>query len=243
MMNLIIDVGNTYVKTAVFESNKVLAEYKFNKEFFLIKIEKIFDLHPNITHSIISSVVKISKNSVKALSVFCQVHFLDNKSKVPFKNLYTTPETLGVDRIALITAAFYDYNHKNVLIIDAGTCITYDFIDKVGTYYGGAISPGIKMRFKALNTFTANLPLIELSNEINQIGNSTKTAITSGVVNGTINEIEGTIDQYSQKYEGLTIILTGGDSDFLSKRLKSSIFANSIFLLKGLNYILELNKC
>ncbi len=242
-MNLIIDVGNTFIKTAVFEGDKILMKYKFKQDLFLNKVEEIFDSYPYITDAIISSVSNLPENNLKALSVFCKVHQLSNKSKVPFKNLYTTPETLGVDRIALITAAYYKYRHKNVLVIDAGTCITYDFLDSQGVYYGGAISPGINMRFKALNTFTTNLPLIESIDSDKLIGNSTKNAIVSGVVNGVIHEVEGKINIYSQKFEGLTIILTGGDGDFLSKRLKSSIFANSIFLLIGLNYILELNKC
>ena len=242
-MNLIIDVGNTLVKTAVFKGDKILNEYKFEQNLFLNKVEEIFNSYPDITHSIISSVGKLPENSLKALSVFCKVHQLSNKSKIPFKNLYATPETLGVDRIALITAAYYEYQQENTLIIDAGTCITYDFLDNQGAYHGGAISPGINMRFKALNTFTANLPLIKSISTDNLIGNSTTNSIVSGVVNGAINEIEGIINKYSQKFEGLTIILTGGDGDFLSKRLKSSIFANSIFLLIGLNHILELNKC
>ena len=242
-MNLIVDVGNTFVKTAVFEGTKILAEYKFEHKLFIIKIEEIFNFYPNISYAIVASVAKLPENNIKALSVFCKVHQLSSKSKVPFKNLYATPETLGVDRIALITAAYYEYKNKNVLVIDAGTCITYDFLDDDGTYQGGAISPGINMRFKALNTFTANLPLINSNDLINFIGNSTKNSIISGVINGTINEIQGVISQYLLKFEGLTIILTGGDGDFLSKRLKSSIFANSNFLFKGLNYILELNKC
>ena len=241
-MNLVIDAGNTLIKTAVFMGNEILSEAKFNHENFLPEIEKIFDSHPDINNSIISSVSCLSGKDVKALSVFCKVHELNSKSKVPFVNLYETPQTLGTDRIALITAAYYECKSENVLIIDSGSCITYDFLSEDAKYYGGAISPGIYMRFKALNMFTANLPLIETTELTDFIGNSTQSSIVSGIINGIIHEIEGTIRQYSERFTDLTIILTGGDSDFLSKRLKSTIFANSNFLFKGLNYILELNK-
>ncbi|UOB18733.1 type III pantothenate kinase [Abyssalbus ytuae] len=241
-MNLAIDVGNTFIKTAVFEGGKILEDYKLERKLFLKGIEKIFHQYPDISHAILSSVRNLTPREQKALSVFCKIHILSNSSVIPFKNNYTTPQTLGVDRIALITAAFYENAHKNTLIIDAGTCITYDFLSSDGTYYGGAISPGINMRFKALNTFTAKLPLVEFDTLDDFIGNSTHRSIISGVINGTINEIEGVIGQYSKRFKDLTLILTGGDSEFLSNRLKNSIFANSNFLLIGLNYILELNK-
>lgn len=241
-MNLVIDAGNTLIKTAVFMGNEILSESKFNHEFFLREVEKIFNSYPDIDSSIISSVSCLSRKDIKALSIFCKVHELSSESKIPFINLYETPKTLGVDRIALITAAYYECKNKNVLIIDSGSCITYDFLSEDAKYYGGAISPGIYMRFRALNTFTANLPLIETTELTDFIGNSTQNSIVSGIINGIIHEIEGTIRQYSERFTDLTIILTGGDSDFLSKRLKSIIFVNSNFLFKGLNHILELNK-
>ena len=131
--------------------------------------------------------------------------------------------------------------NNNVLIIDAGTCITFDFVTKDNDYLGGAISPGIRLRYKALNNLTANLPLLETTQPLTIIGNSTETAIHSGIVFGIINEIDGTIDYYKQKYPDLTVILTGGDTNFLSNQLKNSIFANSNFLLEGLNFILDYN--
>ena len=127
------------------------------------------------------------------------------------------------------------------MIIDAGSCITYDFINTENEYQGGAISPGIRMRYKALNNLTANLPLLgtEIPNSI--IGDSTESSIHSGIIYGVLNEIDGVIANYKEKYPDLTVILTGGDSYFLSKQLKSSIFANSNFLLEGLNHILQFN--
>ena len=125
--------------------------------------------------------------------------------------------------------------------MDAGTCITYDFVNSKNNYLGGAIAPGIDMRYKSLHTFTANLPLLKKKEVEKIIGNTSKKAIHSGVIKGTLFEIEGVINQYQEKYEDLTVILTGGDAKFLSKNLKSTIFANSNFLLDGLNYILQLN--
>jgi type III pantothenate kinase len=160
---------------------------------------------------------------------------------VPFLNLYATPSTLGIDRIALVAASVNGFPDKNVLIIDAGTCITFDFITNKNQYLGGAISPGIRMRYKALQNQTANLPLLETNMPENIIGDSTASSIHSGVINGVLNEIDGNIEAYKSNYEDFTTILTGGDANFLSKQLKSSIFANSNFLLEGLNFILQYN--
>lgn len=143
--------------------------------------------------------------------------------------------------MALVCAAVSEFPSKNVLVIDAGTCITFDFVNSNNEYLGGAISPGIRMRYKALHNLTANLPLLETEMPDHFIGNSTKNAINSGVVYGVLNEIDGVIKAYKEEFSDLTVILTGGDSNFLSKQLKSSIFANSNFLLKGLNFILKYN--
>ncbi|UNZ00145.1 type III pantothenate kinase [Zhouia spongiae] len=241
-MNLIVDAGNTFMKLAVFQREKVIYESKIEEQDFLKEITKIFKNFPETSRAIISSVSKCPEVYVKALSVFCKVHLLTPKSKVPFINKYKTPETLGMDRVALVTAAFYTSKSKNTLIIDSGTCITYDFVNANGEYLGGAIAPGIKMRFKALNKFTARLPLVADECPEKLIGNSTETSIASGVLNGMVFEIDGTIDEYQRNFKDLTVILTGGDSHFLSKRLKNTIFANPKILLEGLNYILELNK-
>jgi len=241
-MNLIIDVGNSFIKVAVFKADKVVEVAQTVESDFLKKISNIFENHPSIAKIMVSSVGKLSDAYIEGLSVFAPVLILNKNSKLPFKNEYATPNTLGVDRIALVAAAFYAYPQKNCLVIDAGTCITYDFLDEKGVYKGGAISPGIRMRYKAMHAFTAKLPLIDSFGLENFIGNSTETCMISGVINGTVNEIEATILQYQRKFKDLTVILTGGDSHFLSKRLKSSIFAHPNFLMEGVNYILELNK-
>ena len=140
-----------------------------------------------------------------------------------------------------MAAAATQYSGKNVLVIDAGSCITYDFIDSKKNYLGGAIAPGIQMRYKSLGDFTSSLPTLQKIVPKNSIGNSTHDSIHSGVINGVLYEIEGTVNEYQNKYPDLTVILTGGDADFLCKQLKISIFANSDFLLEGLNFLLEYN--
>jgi type III pantothenate kinase len=128
-----------------------------------------------------------------------------------------------------------------VLVIDSGTCITFDLVNAKSEYLGGAISPGIEMRFKAVNAYTANLPLLRPEEAIPEKADSTRNAIQRGILNGVICEIDGTIDQYTAEYSTLTVVLTGGDANFLANNLKSSIFAIPNFLLEGLNSILIYN--
>ena len=241
-MNLIVDAGNTSVKLAVFEDNTQV--YFLNSELasFVKNVKLLFADFPKIDHAIVSSVSRLGKKDIDALSVFCKVHELSSDSKVPFKNSYASPKTLGVDRIALAAGAFYFNGDCNTLVIDAGSCITYDLVNDYGEYVGGAISPGIAMRFKAMHNQTANLPLLDKDDILDFIGNSTESCMQSGVINGVCKEMDGVIDQYLGRFKDLTVILTGGDADFLSKRLKNSIFAHSSFLLEGLNYLLEYNK-
>jgi type III pantothenate kinase len=240
-MNLIIDVGNTSVKLAVFNQNKLIFKKIVTHENIRDNVEEIKTTFKNIDKAIIASVGHLNKSDINYIQKQFNVINLDASTKIPFQNHYKSPETLGVDRIALVSAAVKNYKEHNVLIIDAGTCITYDFINRENKYLGGAISPGIRLRYQSLNNLAANLPLIKTKMPQNVIGNTTEESIHSGIINGIINEIEGTISRYDEKYKDLTVILTGGDANFLSKRLKSSIFANSNFLLEGLNYILEFN--
>jgi len=240
-MNLVIDVGNTQVKLAVFERDKVLIDISCSRNELkseLNKIKKNF----LITNSIISSVALLSKKELSEIKeIIPQIILLTHKIAVPFKNLYDTPKTLGVDRIALAAASVSIYPNKNVLVVDAGTCITYDFVDESGSYLGGAITAGVKMRYKSLNTFTDKLPLLNPTYPKNVIGKSTEESIHSGIINGVIGEIFSIINQYEEQYKNLTVVLTGGDTNFLAERLKNGIFANPIFLLEGLNMILKYN--
>jgi len=240
-MNLIIDVGNTRIKAAVFEKDRLIERLFFTEKELLEKVDFFLTKYV-ITGAIMSSVKVLSEDLMKSLQEKRRFLVLDTKTKVPFKNLYGTPKTLGVDRVALVANASIKYPKTNVLIIDAGTCITFDFINSENEYLGGAISLGVEMRYKALNTFTSKLPLLKKTVLEKFIGDTTETSIHSGVINGVLNEIKGVIAQYEKENRLLTIVLTGGDAYFLAKQLKSSIFANPNFVLEGLNTILIYNK-
>ena len=240
-MNLIIDVGNTFVKLAVFEEDRIIHKNTVKLVAVLDEIKTINSKFKTIKKAIVSSVGKLNETDMQFIKQHFDVLLLNATTKLPFKNHYKTPKTLGVDRLALVSASVKQFPEKNVLIIDAGTCITYDFINNNNEYLGGAISPGVQMRYKSLHNFTANLPLLVTDIPNNIIGNSTEQSMHSGVVFGVLNEIDGVIAHYKEKFSHLTVILTGGDSNFLSKQLKSSIFATSNFLLEGLNHILQFN--
>ncbi|WGD33576.1 type III pantothenate kinase [Olleya sp. YS] len=240
-MNLVIDVGNTRTKLAVFKENSMVKREIVNTSDILKSLKTFKKTDSNINNAIVSSVGHLDDKTMQYLNDQFKLLELNHETPVPFLNLYATPKTLGIDRIALVCASVQQFSDNNVLIIDAGTCVTYDFINTKNEYLGGAISPGIRMRYQALHNQTANLPLLETKISEHFIGNSTTSSIHSGVVNGIVNEMEGVINQYKSDYSDLTIILTGGDANFLSKQLKSSIFANSNFLLEGLNFILQYN--
>lgn len=239
-MNLVIDIGNTQIKTAVFKNNELLDKVIFLKNDLIISLKDISGKY-KIKNAILSSVDKINSNELNKIKKLFPLFILNSKTKLPFNNKYKTPKTLGVDRIALIAAAVSQYPNNNTLVFDAGSCITYDFVNSDNDYFGGAISPGIAMRYKSLNFYTANLPKLSLINKIPLEGNSTKNAIHLGIMKGIIFEIEGVINQYKEKNQKLTVILTGGDIIFLAKNIKSTIFANPNFLLEGLNSILIYN--
>lgn len=234
-----LDIGNTRTKLAMFENNSLLnTEYLSTENlqeellFFLKKIET----KPKI---IMASVVPIDPTLLKWLETHTDFIQITHATPLPITNKYQTPHTLGLDRLAVAVGATILYPNTPRLIIDAGTCITYDFVNAKDEYLGGAISPGFQLRYKALNAYTAKLPYLERE-EINYlIGQNTQESIQSGVVNGIIAEIDSIIDQYKKKYTDLTIILTGGDTLFLARRLKNIIFANSNFLSESLNYIYQ----
>lgn len=241
-MNLIVDVGNTLYKFAVFNGNALVQTQRCETDQVVHHIKQLFARYPTLTHCILSSVGSLPTQAVDLLEELAHVHVLSYRSKIPFTNTYTTPQTLGSDRIALVAAGATQFPEKDLLVIDAGSAITYDFLTADNQYLGGSISPGVAMRYGALHSFTAKLPLLEKKAAFPLIGKSTESAIHSGVLQGVFTEIDGVIDQYKNQFTDLTIILTGGDADFLQDRLKNDIFANSNFLLEGLNYILELNK-
>ncbi len=237
-MNLIIDIGNSLVKTAVF-NKETFVETNIFKDTDLEEVVALNKKKYNLKNCILSSVTDTVTVHNKEF-LFDNFITLYYNTPVPFINKYATPTTLGVDRIALVSAAAVHYPNKNVLVIDTGTCITYDFLNKKNEYLGGGISPGLFMRYKAVNHYTAKLPLLKpFDNQL--IGDSTDSSIHSGIVNGLRAEIDGIINQYHQEFRNLTVVLTGGDAIFLAKKLKSSIFAKPNFLLAGLNSILIFN--
>lgn len=239
-MNLIIDIGNTQTKFALFEGDKMIESWTGTFSPFREFENKLKSL-TDVRHCIISTVLDSSHPIPATVKKKFPLIFLDHTTPLPIKNKYKTPKTLGNDRLANAVGATIIFPKKNVLIIDLGTCIKYDFIDKKKNYPGGAISPGFEMRFKALNHYTAKLPLIKPSKKFPLTGKNTQQSILSGVQNGIIFEINGAIEQYKRKYDELKVILTGGDHAFFADHLKSSIFAAPNLTLQGLNEILNYN--
>ena len=236
-MNLVVDIGNTLVKAAVFKENK-LVEVIQQRDFSENDIEALVSKY-KVRNGIYSSVRGV--DATKMLTK-CKFLALSHTTPLPLKNLYKTPETLGKDRIAGVVAAGAEFKGDNVLVIDMGTCVTYDFINANNEYLGGSISPGFDMRFKALNTFTGQLPKVEYKNENPElIGNSTHNSIMSGVFYGFKNELQGIINHYNSQYTNLKVVLTGGDIELFELEPKNRIFADKFLVLKGLNIILDYN--
>jgi type III pantothenate kinase len=243
MHNLVIDIGNTNTKLAIF-SGRDMIHFQSAKQFDPSFIQDLIVEH------------KVTSSSISSVGVDSQllIDILENKTRFfPFatdleigvKNHYKTPETLGLDRWAKVIAASKKYQGKNCFIIDAGTCITYDFINSDAAYFGGSISPGIQMRFAALNHYTKRLPLLswDAKETVIPAGVDTASAIRNGVLQGVVNEVEGNIGLHNKINNGLVILITGGDATFLFEQLKNSIFAPQIIhdpylVLKGLNEVI-----
>lgn len=241
-MLLAIDVGNTRIKSAVFEVDKMIERFVYSNEDFFEKTKSILKEYSKIEFIVVASVGKLGKSDFLQFERHAKVFFITRELSFPFKNLYETPNTLGIDRMVLACGATIQFPNKNRLIIDAGTCITYDFVDEHNNYLGGAISPGIRLRYESLHSYTAKLPLLKKESPKNIIGNSTIESIHSGVVNSIAFEIDGYIDYFISQNANFIIILTGGDADFLAMRLKNTIFANSNFLLESLNQTFQYNQ-
>lgn len=240
-MNLIIDIGNTSTKITI----GTIAELNHTYILDSITIEFLDNLKkkfPEIKHSIVSNVAELHQDVIQWLKQ--NYHHIDFNytTPIPIKNNYTTPETLGLDRLACAVGCGEVFPDKNVLCIDAGTCIKYDFLSAESIFYGGAIAPGLQMRLQALHNFTARLPLIHYKGEnIDLIGNSTEKSILSGVINGMIAEITGIISFYKYQFADLKVIITGGDAKYFEKKIKNTIFAQPNLVAIGLNKILNFN--
>ena len=239
-MNCTIDFGNTRIKVGIFNKNEILENIVFEKNE--LNNMKEYLINKKVESVILSSVVDDSENLAKYLKSKYSFLEFTHLTKIPIINKYITPETLGKDRLAGAIAANNLFPDRNILVIDAGTCIKYDFLNNKNEYLGGAISPGIEMRFKALHNFTDKLPLIEAKEFDLLIGETTESSILSGVINGLINEVNETIEQYKKTFENIEIVLTGGEIIYFANKIKSSIFVDANLILKGLNVILNLNK-
>ncbi len=240
-MLLAIDVGNTQIKLAVFEQNTLLKKIIIPYSDWKKETQKLLIFFPEITNIAVATVGKLQKEDFFGLKDGVEISFITHESKFPFLNQYATPNTLGIDRMVLASGAVLQFPNQNRLVIDLGTCVTYDFIDDNDVYHGGAISPGIHLRYESLHNYTAKLPLLSLEFPKAVLGNSTEQSIHSGVINGITFEIEGFISSILDKNDNFIIILTGGDAEFLAERLKNTIFANSNFLLESLNQTYQYN--
>ncbi|HMY22934.1 MAG TPA: type III pantothenate kinase [Chitinophagales bacterium] len=238
-MNIAIDIGNTRTKIGIFDKQEMrsLITYDNSKK---IAFEEIFATH-NISKSIISSTVEIPNYIIQKLASLPQHLILNETTRLPFHNCYSSKETLGKDRLALVAAATAMFPNQNTLVIGCGTCITFNFINAQNEFLGGSIHPGLKMRLKAMHTFTGKLPLAALISDADLMANNTEANLQSGVLYGASKEIDGMISDYLVKFSEMNTIITGGDSDLLVYRLKNQIFAISNFTLIGLNHILEYN--
>jgi type III pantothenate kinase len=242
-MNLAIDIGNTRTKIGIFNQQHLSTVMTFenSKEINIEEIISNFDSESSEPKAIISSTIEIPEYILSALNQLPQHLILDANTKLPFQNKYSTKDTLGKDRLALIAAAQANYPNQHNLVIGCGTCITFNFINSNNEFLGGSIHPGLKMRLQAMHTFTGKLPLINLENKAELMGNDTKSNILSGVLYAATKEIDGMIDEYLVKFPEMNIIITGGDADLLVYRLKNEIFAIPNFTLIGLNHILVYN--
>ena len=236
-MNLIIDIGNTSSKVAIFDEAGIIKQQIFTK----LTLAEILSFSNGfaISASIISSVKKTDNNIQAIISHFNSL-FLTHKTAIPILNDYKTIETLGKDRLAGIVGANTSFPNKNILLIDAGSCITFDFFLD-GKYFGGRISLGLQMRYNALHTFTNQLPQISVSDMHFTFGKDTNSSIISGVQQGAIDEMDTVIDTFRKENKDSIVILCGGDHNFFNKHLKNSIFVDPFIVLKGLNIILEFN--
>jgi len=238
-MNLIVDIGNTTTKLAVYKDQEKLSVSRIN-ELSCEELEKRLS-GVKIKRAIVSSVRKLPPYiSDLFFSNIPFVHILSYKSKLPFRIEYETPKTLGADRIAAVAGALNYFPGDEILIIDAGTAITFEFIS-ANIYKGGNISPGLSMRFKALNKFTGSLPLVSPPENYSFPGRNTTDAITAGVITGMTYEINEYIRTFEKKHTDFKIILTGGDSGFLKDKINYQVIYMPDIVTDGLNYILDYN--
>jgi type III pantothenate kinase len=241
MTTLCFDFGNTRLKAAVFV-NELLTEELFLEDDNEKTIQGLLDqFKPERT--ILSSVVNHNESIENLLAQKSHFHKISQFTEINFTTPVGKPETIGADRLALMSAAVHFYPSKNSLVIGLGSCITYNFINQYHQFLGGAITPGMDMRFKSMHDYTAKLPIVTADWNFPLIGYDTKTNLQSGVIVGIINEIEGFIQKYGEKFGNFNVVLTGGNSTYFASQLKYKIFADQHFLFKGLYALSEINNC
>lgn len=240
MVNLLIDVGNTAIKAACFRERQLIRAVRASRNDAQELEEALLKLIPSEPKRAFISNVAHGQPELEAFLVRAEIPFsyFTPETAIPIENKYETPETLGRDRISNAVAASIIFPNKPVVIIDAGTCIKFDFITRKGEYFGGSIAPGIDMRFRALHEFTARLPLLNRTDTVYLIGKNTREAIQSGVINGALAEVKGVLEQYQMTHKDLQVIITGGDFALLERNLKTSVQPEPWLTLKGLNEIL-----
>lgn len=241
-MRLAIDIGNSRAKVGVFDADGMMVHVSDVDSGFEKTLSDLL-LRYNISSAVLGSVADAERSAELASFIRDKVPLLvlDHKTPLPITMEYQSASTLGVDRIAVAVAAHAMFPQQHVLVIQAGTCLVTDFITRDGVYKGGSISPGLNMRFAALQHFTSRLPLVENTPPPHFIGNSTVTSIQSGVFFGVVDEINGTIARYNEQFGDVAVILTGGQKNVLEKSIKSTIFAVQNLVLTGLYKILIFN--
>ncbi len=240
-MNLVIDVGNTRIKYAFFRDNQ-LVEAKYCVDGLSESIGK-YRRMGECVNLLLSGSGKISDDLREMLkeSVDWSIE-TSNLMPLPLKIGYATPETLGFDRIAICTGAMVKFPARPLLVIDSGTCITFNYIDAEGTFLGGNISPGVDIRFQSLQYFTAKLPLVAPSFDYGKMGQTTEEAIRNGVMNGMLFEVKNYIHEFMETFKSGRVIVTGGNSVFLEKKLTNEVEFCSVLGFIGLNEILMFAK-
>ncbi|MGN6249466.1 MAG: type III pantothenate kinase [Ginsengibacter sp.] len=237
---LCFDFGNTLLKCGVFQIDQLTEVITLDDDKAETITAIVNKYKPDRT--ILSSVVNHDPEIEKILAEKTSFLKLDAKVKLPFTTPVGKPETIGADRLALAAYASFFYRDQNTLVIALGSCITYNFINKYNSFNGGSISPGMEMRFKALNNYTAKLPLVKADWNFPLIGYDTTTNILSGVLQGMTSEIDGIIDEYKKKFVKFNVLLTGGDTANFVRHLKNKIFADPYLILKGLYAISKYNE-
>ena len=240
MTTLCFDFGNTRLKCAVFINGDFTQEIVLPEASVNAIQQVLTEFKP--ANTILSSVIYHDAEIETLLAAQSKFHKLSATSKLPFTTPVSRPETIGADRLALIAAAVHLYPKKHSLVIALGSCITYNYVNSLHQFLGGSITPGMHMRFKAMNDHTALLPLIEAAHEFPLIGYDTRSNLLSGVILGVAGEIDRFIDDYSQKFSNFNVLLTGGDAAFFVPHIKNKIFADPNLIYKGLYAISKHNQ-